>query len=540
MAPNGSKVQEKKNRQGYESWEMYSSEEECEYEFETLRDYESDNSDTYLPPVFMQNLESPNILESIEKSWCETQKFQTTFDTKEHFQSKQQPNDSGIPKKGSQAYIELVRQCKQNEAKIILTKIISTNSPQRVTASDDLEENRKLQPQGNRFSLGIFQGFQLVENEKPINGRKRVNGQNSKSENLTKPNDEKLIFARKSSNKVKPSEFDKAEKLKQSNNRKCMESYEGLKSILAEKGIKSRKPFEIGRPKTTLEKHWKKSIGRQNSKSEKEFKENSAPKGKIDSAGHESINLKRKVTFNDTILNAKQPKNCENSVNDEKLIYAEKSTAKKKPNKVDKSANLKQLKDAEKSTSGQKSTIKEKTIKIDKAEILKQSNNAEKSTSGQKLTIKEKTTMIDKAENLKQSNNAEKSTSGQKSTIKEKTNNIDKAKILLQSNKTEKSTSEHKSIDELMSEVVESSGKFFCPENCGKSFPVKHYLRKHLLSHRPKHEWPYVCLFCGQHSQARADLPKHFKSSKHINDSRIPRQGTPAWDDLMAKSVNTI
>ena len=91
-----------------------------------------------------------------------------------------------------------------------------------------------------------------------------------------------------------------------------------------------------------------------------------------------------------------------------------------------------------------------------------------------------------------------------------------------------------------MSEVVESSGKFFCPENCGKSFPVKHYLRKHLLSHRPKHEWPYVCLFCGQHSQARADLPKHFRSSKHINDSRIPKQGTPAWDDLMAKSVNTV
>ena len=46
MAPNGSKVQEKKNRHGYESWEE-------EYEFETLRDYESDNSDTYLPPVFM-------------------------------------------------------------------------------------------------------------------------------------------------------------------------------------------------------------------------------------------------------------------------------------------------------------------------------------------------------------------------------------------------------------------------------------------------------------------------------------------------------
>ena len=500
MAPNGSKVQEKKNRQGYESWEMYSSEEE--YEFETLMDYESDNSDTYLAPVFMQNLESPKILESIEKSWCETQKFQTTFDTKEDFQSQQKPNGSCIPKKGSQAYIELVRQCKQSEAKVILTKIISTNSPKRssqVTASDDLEENRKLQPQGKQsvwknnikvpshkrqsikdrksiLTVKGFQGFQLVENEKPINGRKKVNGQNSKSENVPKQNDEKLIFARKSSDKVKPSEFDEAEKLKQLlNNRKCMKSYESLKSILADKGIKSREPFENGRLKTTLL-----SIGRQNSKSEKEFKENSAPKGKIDSADHESISFKREMAFNDTTSNAKKPKNCENLVNDEKLIYAEKSTAKKKPNKVDKSANLKQSNNAEKFTSGQKSTIKEKTIKIDKADNLKQSNKAEKSTSGQK------------------------------------------------------------SIDELMSEVVKSSGKFFCPENCGKSFGIKHYLRKHLLSHRPRHEWPYICLFCGQHSQARADLPKHFKSSKHINDSRIPKQGTPAWDDLMAKSVNTI
>ena len=311
-----------------------------------------------------------------------------------------------------------------------------------------------------------FQGFQLVEKPKPINGRKKVNGQNSKSENVPKPNDD---ITRKSSDKVKPSKFDEAEKLKSM--KKCMKNYESLKSILAEKGIKSRKPFEIGSPKTTL---YKKSISRQNSNSEKEFKENSATKGQIDSVDHKLISLKRKMAFNDTTSNAKKPNNCE-IVDDEKLIHAKKST-KKKPNKVGKSAKL------------------------------KQSNNAKKSTSGQKSTIEEN---IDKEEDLKQSNIAEKSTSGQKS------------------------------IDELMSEVVESSGRFFCPENCGKSFDTIWPLRKHLLSHRPRHEWPYVCLFCGQHSQARADLPKHFKSSKHINDSRIPKQGTPAWDDLMAKSVNT-
>ena len=164
MAPNGTKVQDKKNHQGYESLEMYSSEEE--YEFETLKDYESDNSDSYLAPVFMQNLESPKLLESIEKSWFETQKFQTTFDTKEYLQSQQQPNGSCIPKKGSQLYIELVRQCKQKGAKVILEKIKSTNSVQRSSrkiASDILDGI--LAEKGTKDQ-------KLIENEKSNNVRR--------------------------------------------------------------------------------------------------------------------------------------------------------------------------------------------------------------------------------------------------------------------------------------------------------------------------------------------------------------------------------
>ena len=64
-------------------------------------------------------------------------------------------------------------------------------------------------------------------------------------------------------------------------------------------------------------------------------------------------------------------------------------------------------------------------------------------------------------------------------------------------------TSGKKSIDELMSEVVMSCGKFFCPENCGKSFGTKNPIKKHLLSHRPQSEWPFVCLFCGKYFQVR-------------------------------------
>jgi hypothetical protein len=385
MAPNGTKVQDKKNHQDYESLEMYSSEDE--YEFETLKDYESDDSDTYLAPVFMQNLESPKLLESIEKSWCETQKFQTTFDTKENLQSQQQPNDSCIPKKGSQTYIDLVRQCKQSEAKVILKRIISTNkpscSPQRSsqkTASDVLYQANpkcKMLVQSSKDQKSILaekelQGFQLNKNEKP----KNLQIQTTLNENFKK---------------------------------------------------------------------WK------NSKSEKEINELRI-KCKSDSEDR----WKRKLAGINTTSNTKKPKNCENSINDGKQIFA------------------------------RKSTDKEKSIKVDKAANLKQSNKAKYSAS------------------------REKSTSGQKS------------------------------IAELMSEVVESSGRFFCPENCVKSFGIRGHLPKHLLSHRPKNQWPFVCLFCGQTFQARADLPKHFKTSKHNNDSRIPKQDTPAWVEMIAKSVNKI
>ena len=81
-------------------------------------------------------------------------------------------------------------------------------------------------------------------------------------------------------------------------------------------------------------------------------------------------------------------------------------------------------------------------------------------------------------ENPKKSTNAKKSVVGEKGPI-----------------------TGQKSIDELMSEVVMSCGKFFCPEKCGKWYTNKNPIKKHLLSHRPKSEWPWVCLFCGRHFQ---------------------------------------
>ena len=75
-----------------------------------------------------------------------------------------------------------------------------------------------------------------------------------------------------------------------------------------------------------------------------------------------------------------------------------------------------------------------------------------------------------------------------------------------------------------------------CPQNCGKFYTNKSALKKHKLSHVPEHEWPFICLFCGKYFQSRADLPKHFMSLKHKDDSRIPDQGTPQWDELLKRS----
>ena len=95
---------------GYEPWEMGSGEEDIssEYEFDTLRDYDSDNSDSM--NFSMQTLETFDFEEKIHEidnfSQHETEIFddQTRTNVEKHFQSQAHENDSRIPEKGSQAY----------------------------------------------------------------------------------------------------------------------------------------------------------------------------------------------------------------------------------------------------------------------------------------------------------------------------------------------------------------------------------------------------------------------------------------------------
>jgi len=58
-----------------------------------------------------------------------------------------------------------------------------------------------------------------------------------------------------------------------------------------------------------------------------------------------------------------------------------------------------------------------------------------------------------------------------------------------------------------------------CPE-CFKMLSHKSAIKKHLLSHKPRSQWPYQCPFCLKRFQAKADLPKHFMTSIHRNDPR--------------------
>jgi hypothetical protein len=105
-------------------------------------------------------------------------------------------------------------------------------------------------------------------------------------------------------------------------------------------------------------------------------------------------------------------------------------------------------------------------------------SNSENKENDEKMIYAKKTSL---KENPKKSTNSKKSGVGEKGP-----------------------TPGQKSIDELMSEVVISCGKYFCPEKCGKWYNNKNPIKKHLLSHRPKSEWPWVCLFCGRHFQVRS------------------------------------
>ena len=81
------------------------------------------------------------------------------------------------------------------------------------------------------------------------------------------------------------------------------------------------------------------------------------------------------------------------------------------------------------------------------------------------------------------------------------------------------------------------NAKYPCPEpNCGKKLTTKTAIKKHLLSHRPREQWPFMCEFCGRRFQALSDVPKHYKTSAHINDARIPKLGTPEWIELMKRA----
>ena len=74
-----------------------------------------------------------------------------------------------------------------------------------------------------------------------------------------------------------------------------------------------------------------------------------------------------------------------------------------------------------------------------------------------------------------------------------------------------------------------------CPENCGRLFTNK-TIKKHILSHKPEHHWPFVCLACGKHLQAKSDLVKHLQTKQHVEDSRIPKAGTQEFKEFIKRS----
>ena len=136
--------------------------------------------------------------------------------------------------------------------------------------------------------------------------------------------------------------------------------------------------------------------------------------------------------------------------------------------------------------------------------------------------------------NSENKENDEKMIYARKSSRKE---NPKKSTKAMKSVVDEKGTSGKKPIDELLSEVVISCGKFFCPEeNCGKFFGTKNPIKKHLLSHRPQNEWPFVCLFCGKYFQVRvishqACMKKVSCTGKSLSEGLIFASINPQHDN---------
>ena len=73
-----------------------------------------------------------------------------------------------------------------------------------------------------------------------------------------------------------------------------------------------------------------------------------------------------------------------------------------------------------------------------------------------------------------------------------------------------------------------------CPE-CPKKMSNKNAMKKHLLSHRPKHTWPWHCEYCDEKFQAKGDIPRHWMTAKHKDDPQVPKAGSTEWHAALGR-----
>ena len=73
-----------------------------------------------------------------------------------------------------------------------------------------------------------------------------------------------------------------------------------------------------------------------------------------------------------------------------------------------------------------------------------------------------------------------------------------------------------------------------CPE-CPKKMSNRNAMKKHLLSHRPKHTWPWFCEYCDEKFQAKGDIPRHWMTAKHKDDPQVPKAGSTEWHAALGR-----
>ena len=174
------KLQYKKNRHGYESWEISSSEEENKYEFETLSDYESENSNANQVPATLH-------VESVHK---EKETFECEIcDYSCSKKSNMNRHVVTVHDKQELLKCEIIEKLEENQNKNLESQ--ATPSVLKTDRKVPFEKRQSIKYWKSILAEKGIKGHKFKENEKPNNRQIKSPLKCEKSNNVQNPKSEK-------------------------------------------------------------------------------------------------------------------------------------------------------------------------------------------------------------------------------------------------------------------------------------------------------------------------------------------------------------